>query len=226
MIQFKKYTILVVEDDELIRESFVRCLGMLFREVYIASSAEDGLKEWNRRLPDIIITDIYLPKMSGIELVKLIREQDLKIPILFMSAHSDPQTFMKTIPVSADGYMIKPFTFEGCLDSLQKCVQKLEQKTSDDIFLKGGAKVNLSTKIVTIENKTSKLTPQESRLLSLFLKSQDTTLHQESIINTLWGGEQISPSAIKNLLLKMRKKLGTDAIDTLVGHGYKLNVIH
>ncbi len=225
MANFKNYSVLVVEDNAAIRESFARCLKMLFKEVYMAVNGEDGLRDWERYSPDIVITDIYLPKMTGIELAKLIREQDAKIPLLFMSGHSDPQTFIQTIPVSADGYMIKPFAFENCLENLQKCVDKLEREVyCDSVSLKGGATVNLSTKIVTANNKTSKLTPQEFKLLSLFLKSKEATLHQGVIVDSIWDGEQVSSSAIKNLLLKMRKKLGIEAIDTLVGHGYRLNL--
>jgi len=224
MVKFKDYTILIVEDDELVRESFAGCLRMLFKQVYTAPDGESGLQEWSRHSPDIVVTDIYLPKMNGIELVKLIREQDLKIPILFMSSHSDPQTFIKTVPVSADGYIIKPFTFESCLENLQKCVKKLEQKTSN-ISLKGGTFVDISAKTVVRQNEIYTLTPQEFKLMSLFLKASDRTLHQNTISNELWGSEPKSSSALKNLLLKMRKKIGTEAIDTLIGHGYRLNTI-
>lgn len=225
MIKFKDYSVLVVEDEVGIREPFVKCLNMLFKKVYAAADGEDGLRIWNRYSPDMIITDIYLPKMSGIELAKLVREQDNKSPIVFMSAHSDPKTFMETIPVSADGYMIKPFSFEDCLETLYKCVRKLEKKDSELITLKGGALIDIGAKTVSFENTVSVLTKQEFKLLSLFLNSPDKTVTQGVISNALWGGEQRSSSALKNLLLKMRKKLGGEAIDTLIGHGYRLNVI-
>jgi len=225
MVKFKDYTILVVEDEESIRESFIKCFSMLFKKVYAASDGEDGLRAWNRNSPDIIITDIYLPKMSGIELVKLIREQDNKIPIIFMSARSDPDTFIETIPISADGYMIKPFSFESCLENLHKCIQKLEKNNSALLTLKSGAIVDMGARTVLYENIVSTLTEQEFKLLSVFLNSQDGTATQSVISSVLWGGEPRSSSALKNLLLKMRKKLGVESIDTLIGHGYKLNVV-
>jgi len=225
MVDFKDYTVLVVEDEDTLRESFSRCLSMLFKKVYTSANGENGLQEWSRYSPDIVITDIYLPKMSGIELCKLIRERDLKIPILFMSAHSDPHTFMETIPVSADGFLIKPFTFESCLENLQKCVNKLEERRAKVLRLKNGAFVNIITKNVVLDGITTTLSPQEAKLISLFVASADTTLHQNAITNALWNGEIKSQSALKNLLLKLRKKLGANAIDTLIGHGYKLNII-
>lgn len=225
MVEFKNYTVLVVEDDEALRRSFCGCLSMLFKKVYAAVDGEGGVQEWSRNSPDIIITDIYLPKMTGIELCKLVREQDLKIPILLMSARSDTETFMKTISVSVDGYLVKPFTFESCLENLQKCIEKIELRRSKIIQLKGGAFINMAAKSVDINDATITLSPQELKLLSLFIASPDLTLHQNAIANALWSGETRSQSALKNLLLKLRKKLGADAIDTLIGHGYKLNII-
>lgn len=225
MVEFKNYTVLVVEDDEALRRSFCSCLSMLFKKVYVAIDGESGIQEWSRNSPDIIITDIYLPKMTGIELCKLVRERDLKIPVLLMSARSDTETFMKTISVSADGYLIKPFTFESCLENLQKCIEKIEYRQSKIMQLKGGAFVNIAARSVNINDTIVVLSPQEVKLVSLFIASPDFTLHQNAIANALWNGESRSQSALKNLLLKLRKKLGADAIDTLIGHGYKLNII-
>lgn len=225
MVEFKNYTVLVVEDDEALRRSFCSCLSMLFKKVYVAIDGESGIQEWSRNSPDIIITDIYLPKMTGIELCKLVRERDLKIPVLLMSARSDTETFMKTISVSADGYLIKPFTFESCLENLQKCIEKIEYRQSKIMQLKGGAFVNIAARSVNINDTIVILSPQEVKLVSLFIASPDFTLHQNAIANALWNGESRSQSALKNLLLKLRKKLGADAIDTLIGHGYKLNII-
>lgn len=127
----KKMRVLYVEDNEEARESMVGLLQNIFDDVTIATDGEDGLKKF-RQIDgiDLIITDINMPKMNGMEMVAKVREEDEDVFILILSAHNEAEYFAESNKQRVDGYLYKPLESKQFIDTISGVVAKFAQKKS------------------------------------------------------------------------------------------------
>ena len=126
MIRHPDLTILFIDDSEMLREVMGEVLGLLFGTIYRAENAAEGLRLFEARHPDIVLTDINMPDMDGLELADRIRRLNDDTPIVFLTALSDPESMAKAINIGADGYLIKPFNMDqvnGLLDRVARRVR-------------------------------------------------------------------------------------------------------
>ena len=130
----RNYNVLIVEDDSFIREQLSRILKKLFKEIYIAVDGKDGLSKYkeNKNNIHIIITDLNMPHIGGLQMIEYIKEIDKDIPILILSAHSESHFFMKSIRLGVDGYLQKPLDSDLLMDLIKKVV--LKKKLQDDLL--------------------------------------------------------------------------------------------
>ncbi|MFW6307716.1 MAG: response regulator transcription factor, partial [Campylobacterales bacterium] len=105
--RFKHLSLLFVEDDSIILEESVKTLEIFFDKVYSASNGKEALEIYRVQKPNIILSDIFMPNIGGLELVQTIREDDYKTPIIFLSAYSNRDILLKSINLSLDAYLIK-----------------------------------------------------------------------------------------------------------------------
>lgn len=126
----KKLSILYVEDDETIRTELASLLTNFFTEVFVASDGDEGLSVYkkNKNKIDLIISDITMPKMSGIEMVKQIRDFDKEIAVIFATAYSDKEFLIDSIKLKVYNYIIKPIDIRGLLDSIAELAQAIHTK--------------------------------------------------------------------------------------------------
>lgn len=129
----KNLTILFVEDDQSTRDELISFLGTFFPKILSAESAEEAWDKYTGNKIDLVVTDITLPQMSGIELIARIRMTNSTIPLLILSAHREPEYFLDSIKYNVDGYLLKPFDLEQFLSVISKVVYRLdmEQKILD-----------------------------------------------------------------------------------------------
>jgi diguanylate cyclase (GGDEF)-like protein len=129
----KNLTILFVEDDRSTREELISFLGTFFPKIISAESAEEAWDKYTGNKIDLVVTDITLPQMSGLELIARIRRTNTSIPLLILSAHREPEYFLDSIKYNVDGYLLKPFDLEQFLSVVSKVVYRLdmEQKILD-----------------------------------------------------------------------------------------------
>ncbi len=123
------FKILVCEDDELAREFLVRRLKREFESVFEAEDGEEGLAKYNSSTPDLIVTDINMPKMDGIEMIKEIRSKDKEVPIIVISAFSDNENLLDCIENGVNGYIVKPVDSKKILDVIKNFRDVKELKT-------------------------------------------------------------------------------------------------
>ncbi|MFT7003186.1 MAG: diguanylate cyclase (GGDEF)-like protein [Sulfurimonas sp.] len=126
----KKLSVLYVEDDELARTVTMKFLQTLFLRVDVAVDGEDGFVEYQKNKYDMIITDINMPKMNGIEFIKQIRLSDASTPVLVLSAHDDKNYFVNSIKYGVDGYILKPIELEQFFTIISKIVKRIELEKS------------------------------------------------------------------------------------------------
>jgi len=124
----KNFTVLYVEDDKKIQNSMCRYLKKIFKSVDVADDGLHGLELYNKINPDIVITDLSMPKMNGTDLIKNIRKIKEKQSILVTTAHNEPSLIQDIKDHSIDGYIIKPFEFKNLNEELYKLIKSLNFK--------------------------------------------------------------------------------------------------
>ncbi len=160
----KELNILYVEDELDIREETEDILNGIFKKVVVASNGIEGISKFSKDI-DLILTDINMPKMDGIKMIKKIRKTNLDIPILILSAHSNTNYFLKTITLGIDGYILKPIESIQLFLIISKVVEKITLKKENQEY-----KYNLELKVIEeIEKREyqEKILIQQSKLAAM-----------------------------------------------------------
>ncbi len=221
----KKLTILYVEDDESISKHITETLLIIFKDVYSTNSAEDALLSYQTYKPDIILSDINLPKKSGIDFAKEIRTNNYRIPIILLTAYTDTDILLDAVKLNILTYLAKPIVFDKLFDSFKMAADDLLIDNSTIKYFTDSIKYDLYTKELIVDDEVVKLTKSEQKLLDIFLNRLDCTISIEYIMKQLWDNPYESTDvAFKSILNKLRKKIGTNSIKNVSGIGYYLNL--
>jgi len=217
----KELKVLLVEDEERLSKLFQNAIGDCFRKFYIAKDGVDGLDKFHTFKPDIIITDIMMPKQTGLEMAEKIRASDKNIPIIILSAYSETDKFLNAIDIGVVKYFIKPYDPDELLDYIISLEDKLESKTIylNDIFL-----YNKSTNTLYKNQRFIALSKKEILFMQLLIqeKQNDNYLvSEELMIEKLWN-EEVSKERIRTFIKRLREKTSKDLIVNVKGQGYKL----
>ncbi|KJU84804.1 response regulator receiver modulated diguanylate cyclase [Candidatus Magnetobacterium bavaricum] len=124
----RQYSLLYVEDEDNVREGLVRFLQRRFKAVYVGRDGQEGLEQFKRHRPDIIITDIQMPVMDGLEMVNSIKEISPSTPVIITTAFNEIPYLMKAIELHVDSYIKKPIVKEDIISAIRKSVQFLTQR--------------------------------------------------------------------------------------------------
>lgn len=216
--------ILVIEDDRIINEGVQAFLCDNGYKVFSAFSGEEGLDLLSQEDVDLVLLDIMLPGIDGIEVLKRIKaEKD--IPIIMLTALEDERTQVKSFDNLCDDYISKPFS----LILLKKRIEAVLRRSStldSKIWTYKKARVDFDAFEAYYDEKDAGITPKEVEILLMLLENSGKVLSRGQIIDRIWDGsdeepfERIIDVYIKNL----RKKLNLDCIYTVKGIGYKLQV--
>ncbi len=221
-INLKLLTLLYVEDEDAIRENLSNVFSMIFKDILVASNAEDGLELYNNSHVDIILSDIGLPKMSGIDMVKIIRETNINIPIVLLTAYTDTKILIEAVKLNLIDYLVKPINFTELQNTFNKISTALENE-NHSVMLSNILTYDMNKKVLLENDIDLHITASESKLLELFINNRHRSLSVEEIKNNVWDDcYGATDSAFKSLLNKLRKRIGTDMIVNNHGIGYHL----
>lgn len=221
-IILKKSSVLLAEDDKKIAQSFKRVLLLFVDRVYSAENGEEALEFYKKYSPDIIITDIRMPKLNGLELIKKIRELDCTIPIIVTSAYTDQKVLLESIKLFLVEYAVKPIKESDLTRLLQECAKILSNKSNTVIKLNSTCKYDYDNKLFIHKDKEIGLTDKEVGFFEILLAHRGNLVTKQSIEDKLYIYEEAPLSALKNLVFKLRKKLPEQIIKTIGKLGYKL----
>lgn len=218
----KNLTLLLVEDDEELKNSITETLSIFFKKIIIAENGEEALTFYSSMKVDLIITDYVMPKMNGYELCKKIRETNNKIPLVIMSNYSDKEKLLKSISLELSDYLVKPIEYKQLVDTLLKMVEKLERENLFHFKIDENKKYNFYTKEIIDEktNEITKLTKSEIIILELLFGNINKIVTTEVIEYNLSPNETKSEQAIKNIIHRLRTKLTKNFITNVQGVGY------
>ncbi|WP_419770926.1 MAG: response regulator transcription factor [Candidatus Marinarcus sp.] len=216
--------ILFVEDDEIARENGVEYLRQSFKNVYEAKNGLEAMKLYEAVHPDIIITDIQMPKINGLEFVESIRRKDKKTQIIVLSAFSTKAYLLKAVELQLVKYLIKPISQRELDSALALCCKGLENGVSNIIQLRENSCFDAYNKTLFVDDEMIKLRTKELLLLELLLKNKTRYVSYEEIEQHVWEESAMSKDALKTVVRDLKNKLPSDSILNLSKVGYKINV--
>lgn len=215
-----KYKVLYVEDEEGVRKNLSEILSLVFENVLVAKDGKEAYELFELHNLDLIITDIKMPELTGIELVKKIREKNSEVQIIIISAYTEVEYMLEAIELSLVRYIIKPVTETKLLSALEKFL--LLREDDKKIELQDGwIYDNLEKTITSDKNVVYDLTKKEAKLLDMLLKKKNVLSYEEIEVN-LWDDEYMSLNALRLMIKNFRKKLPANALKNIQGYGYKL----
>ena len=224
MITTNKIRILYVEDDEITRENGVEFLENYFEEIYEAKNGLEALKIFNEQKPHIIITDIQMPKIDGLEFVKKVREKDSNVQIIVLTAFSHKDYLLKAIELHLIKYLIKPIKEYEFKSALEICIKNLKDNKSNIIKLTENCLFDKYNYTLLVNNEIIKLRAKEIDLLELLLENKNRIVSYEEIENYVWKDNPMTKDALKTLIKYLKQKIPKDIIVNLTGVGYKIDV--
>ena len=223
MKNFKELTLLLVEDEDSIRESMQEVFGGVFQKVISASNGDEGLKKFKKFSPDIVIADIMMPIMDGLEMSRQIKEFSKNTPVVILSAYSEKEKLLKAIDVGIDKYVIKPIDMDELFALLEQIV-KTKIIGADIIEISGGYSFNQTKKVLVKNGVEIALTKKELAFISLLVKRIGTLVLTEEIRNVVWFGEKVNDPAVRTFIKRIRDKVGAVLIKNSPGLGYKIDL--
>jgi two-component system cell cycle response regulator CtrA len=218
--------VLLIEDDPAVTRSLELGLRRHGFNVYSTPLGEEGINIGRLYEQDVILLDLNLPDMGGLEVVRRLRAAKTATPIMILSASTEVETKVKTFGVGADDYLTKPVNREELVARIHAVVRRSRGHAQSEITT-GEIAVNLDGKTVTVKGQRVHLTGKEYRMLELLSLRRGTTLTKDMFLNYLYGGRDEPEAKIIDVFIcKLRKKLGalTDEayIETVWGRGYTL----
>ncbi len=208
----RKKRILIIEDDVHIAEGMKLNLSLQGYEVAIAPDGPSGLEAWKETAPDLIVLDVMLPRIDGLEVLRSIRSRNERIPILIVSAKGDPADKVKGLSFGVDDYLSKPFNLEEFLLRVDHLITKVtwyRDEAAEDpsrIYAFGGNRIDFATAIAECRSGTITLTDQEVKLLKLFIANRGKPLSRKKLLESGWGYTQgTATRTIDNFIVRFRK---------------------
>jgi DNA-binding response OmpR family regulator len=215
--------ILLAEDEDNLRKSFSKVLKLWVKDVIEACDGEDALQLYEKHHPHIIITDIKMPTVNGLELIQAIRPTNKTIPIIVTSAYADQSFLLESIKLSLVEYLIKPIQESDLVRVLDNCAKILLENRPQNVYFKNFGTYDYLNKCFIPTNKSPiPLTPKEVELIELLLTNRRSLFTKQHIEEHLYLYEEAPPSALKNLIFKLRKKLDCELIETVGKLGYRI----
>lgn len=202
------FKILIVEDELALQETLKLNLELEKYQVEACSSGGDAISHVKKFSPDLILLDVMLPVLNGMEIYKQLKDQKNTIPVIFLTAKSNVQDKIEGLKLGADDYITKPFDLEELLLRINNVLKRNKPlASSNDIFSFNGCEINFATfEIKGITGKTETLSKREMALLKLLTDDVNNVVSRDVILDKLWSkDENPSSRTIDNYILNFRK---------------------
>lgn len=217
--------VLLVEDEI----KLIKALKFLFEKnninIDIAQDGEEGLIYSEKEIYDVIILDIMLPKLSGLEILKSIRRKGKGTPVLMLTAKDTVEDKVKGLDLGADDYLVKPFAIEELLARVRSLSRRKDKDFTGNEFEFKDVKYDRKNFILKTNKEKHDLTKKEGELMEMLIKRPGQIFTRDQIIDRLWGlDSEVSENNIEIYIHHLRKKLKSSKVEikTVRGIGYSL----
>lgn len=220
--------ILIAEDDRAVQKALRHLFSSNDFSVEIASDGKACLDSVETALPSAVVLDLRLPKISGQDICRVIKNKIPSLPIVVLSASTDVVDKVLLLEMGADDYVTKPFSPRELLARVQASMRRARRMASaPDVFAFDDISVNFSKMELTQAGKPVSLTAQEFKVLRFFVQNRDRVISRDELLNDVWGYHSYpSTRTVDNHILRLRQKLEKDPsrpqhFKTTYGAGYK-----
>ena len=219
--------VLIVDDEKSIVKGLKSYLEQDDMQVDTAYDGEEAVDKARTDAYDIILLDIMLPKLTGLEVCQIIREFS-DVPIIMLTAKATETDELQGFELGVDEYISKPFSPKILAARVDALLRRSNKIDTSDVLDYGGIVINRAAHEVTVDNKPVELSFKEFELLSFFLENEGIALSREKILNNVWNYDYFGDArTIDTHVKKLRSKIGAKGnyIKTIWGMGYKFEVI-
>ena len=223
----KNLNILYIEDEYNIRQNITKTLKLICKEVFDVEEIDNANKILNTSRIDIIISDINLGKDNGLSFIEELRKKDKTIPIILLSAYTDKEYLLKATKLKLIDYLTKPIDFKMLNNALHNCVNDIIDNSKYIIRFPNNINYNVLQKKLFNANGNNEitLTSKELLLLDYLVKYNNRVVSHEELKINIWEDIfEATDSALKNLLNKLRKKIGKEVIINISGVGFRIQI--
>ncbi|MHB8908771.1 MAG: response regulator transcription factor [Syntrophales bacterium] len=223
MRQTEEKRILIIEDDAHIAEGLKLNLSLQGYEAAIAASGTDGLTMWKEWNPDLIVLDIMLPGLDGLSVLRHIRLEDERLPVLILSAKGEPDDRIKGFSYGVDDYLAKPFNLEEFLLRIDRLLTRIswshasappgeaEAPAALIKYVFGDNTIDFTTMTAVTRQGTIQLTDQEVRLLRVFIANRGKPLSRKVLLEVGWGySGKTTTRTVDNFVVRLRRYFEED----------------
>jgi len=218
--------ILVIEDDPNITELLQYNLTKEGFEVKTAADGQKGVEEIEKKWPDLVILDLMIPYISGLEICKIMRSKKelAHIPVIILTAKEEEIDRIIGLEMGADDYVTKPFSIREFIARVKALFRRIDltEKAKEEVLTRGRLTINVENHEVLLGDKKIDLTPKEFNLLYLLASRPGKVFIRDFLLEQIWGYEYIGDSRTVDVHIRhLRQKLEDDVIETIRGVGYK-----
>jgi len=219
--------ILIVEDNVIMANGLELNLKKEGYKILKAATGEDALKIVLHDCPDLIILDIMLPGISGLDVCKELRNRSIGTPIIMLTAKSEELDRVVGLELGADDYMTKPFGLRELLARVRVCLRRQPARADMPQYRFGDVEIDFEKYKATVRNKPLEMTQKEFELIRCLIRNRDTVLSRDRLLDEVWGYETYPTTrTVDTHIFKLRKKLEEDPANpkyilSVYGGGYK-----
>lgn len=222
-----KPRVLVVDDEPAVRRLLRVALESQGYAVFEATSGQDAVSGAAAHKPDIVILDLGLPDIDGVEVVRLLREWT-RTPVIILSVRGSEKDKIAALDAGADDYLTKPFGMGELIARLRAALRRAAHPAGDPVFTSGDLKVDLTLRLVTVGGREVQLTPNEYDLLRVLVLNAGKVLTHRQLLREVWGAEYGDEFHMLQVnISNLRRKIEAEpwrrqTIATEPGVGYRL----
>ena len=191
-------------------------------ETVLAKSGREGLEKFESENPDMVLLDVMLPEMNGLEVLRRIRSKS-NVPVILETARGETIDKINGLNSGADDYISKPFEIEELLARMNAVLRRANApKVGGKIIKIRDLEMNIDSMSVTVNGKPESVSKTEFLMLKLFMENPDKVMSRDDIIDSIWGKDHyIDVNTVDVYVGYIRSKIGADYIKTVRGSGYK-----
>ena len=225
IINVKPLKVLFVEDNIEFAKQTIKLFNNFFNNVTLAINGADGIEKFKTANFDLVISDINMPDIDGISMIRELKTINRNIPIIMLTAHDDSKLIIECIQIGVDGYLLKPIQLEEMLIILQKISQQsIYRKELSKIVLNSDFTWIASTSELLYCNALVKLTSNEIKFLSGLITAKGSIIQYDKIDEIVFNKDEYDKKRTINLTTRLRNKIGNNLIESVYGEGYRIRI--
>jgi DNA-binding response OmpR family regulator len=223
-LETPKYTLLYVEDEAPIRMVTKMFLAPYFTEIFEAQDGLEAFQVYEEEQPHMIITDIEMPHLNGLDLCRKIRSQDKETPIIITTAYTSVDYLLEAVSLNLIKYLGKPLKEEEIIEALENSFELLESKHPSVVKLSNELYYDTLNQSLSEQKNIISLSQYQSQLLDILIKNKNRIVSYSEIENEIWYDKVMTADSLRTLVRKTRKLVGKEVIENISKTGYKINL--